>query len=56
MYTTNPMYLVQKQDYGDVTRALETSNGAPGSAIPVSDINRGLAPIKFPTLYCSVPI
>lgn len=54
MYTTNPMYLVQKQDYGDVTRALETSNGAPGSAIPVSDINRGLAPIKFPTLSVDV--
>lgn len=54
MYTTNPMYLVQKQDYGDVTKALELSDGAPGSALPVSDVNRGLAIVKFPSLSVDV--
>ncbi len=54
MYTTNPMLLVQKQDYEDVTKSLEVGDNAPGTAIPVSDVARGLAPVKFPSLSIDV--
>ena len=54
MYTTNPMLLVQKQDYEDVTRVLEIGDGAPGTAIPVSDISRGFDTVKFPSLSVDV--
>ena len=54
MYTTNPMYTALKNDYGDITKALEVSDGAPGTVVPVSDISRSLAPIKFPSLSVDV--
>lgn len=54
MYTTNPMLLIQKQDYEDVTRVLEIGDSAPGTALPVSDVNRGLDTVKFPSLSVDV--
>lgn len=54
MYTTNPMYLIQKNDYEEVTRVLEIGDNAPGTAIPVSDISRGFDTVKFPSLSVDV--
>lgn len=54
MYTTNPILMAVKQDYGDITKALESSGSAPGTVIPVSDLSRGLAPLKFPPLTTDV--
>lgn len=54
MYTTNPMMQVQKNDYDDVTRVLETSESAPGTVVPVSDTRMGLVPIKFPSLTMDI--
>jgi hypothetical protein len=48
------MLQVQKGDYGDVTKVLEIGDNAPGTVIPVSDINRGIAAVKFPSLTVDV--
>lgn len=54
MYTTNPMFAVSTQDYGSISKAMEVSDGSPGTFIPMSDISRGLAPIKFPSLSVDI--
>ena len=54
MYTTNPMMMIQSMDYGDVSKVLEIGNNAPGTLVPVTDTNRGITPIKFPSLSVDI--
>ena len=50
IYTTNPVLLVDKMDYGDFSRKYEVVNGKPGSLLPVSSVTGSVAPLKFPQM------
>jgi hypothetical protein len=54
IYTSNPVLLVDKQDYGDFSRKYELVNGKPGSLLPVSNPAGSVSPLKFPQMVVDV--
>lgn len=52
MYTTNPILMVEKNIYGDFSQKYQKAE--PGLMIPVMDVGRSVAPLKFPALSVDV--
>lgn len=52
MYTTNPILMVEKNVYNDFSRHYRKAK--PGLMIPVMDVNRAVAPLKYMPLSMDV--
>ncbi len=54
MYTTNPILLVQRGDYGDFSRKYKVVDGKPGALLPVSSVRDSVDTLKFPSIGIDV--
>ena len=54
IYTSNPILLVDKYDYGDFSRKYEVVDGRPGSLLPVQNPTSSVSALKFPNLTVDI--
>jgi len=54
IYTTNPILLVDKYDYGDFSRKYEVVDGEPGALLPVSNTVGSVKALQFPNLTVDI--
>ena len=54
IYTTNPVLLVQKNDYADFSRKYKIVDGKPGALLPVASVRDSVEPLKFPGIGVDV--